>query len=177
MVYNKYKMHFVKGGRVMTEKASVELLSIFLEKGLTFSSAESCTGGMICESLTALAGSSAVVLGGVVSYSNEVKMKVLGVKEETLSAFGAVSEETAYEMAEGVNRLTGADVSVSVTGIAGPSGGSLEKPVGTVCFGVTCKGMTKTNKQNFSPSFSRDEIRRLSTVHAINMAIKAAKEL
>ena len=162
---------------MVTKRTAKELLSVFQIKGLTFSSAESCTGGMICESLTALAGSSSVVLGGVVSYSNEVKMKVLGVKEETLSAFGAVSVETAYEMAEGVNRLTGADISVSVTGIAGPGGGSLEKPVGTVCFGVTCKGITRTDKQNFSPSLSRDEIRRLSSVHAMNMAIEAAKAL
>ena len=162
---------------MVTKRTAKELLSVFQKKGLTFSSAESCTGGMICESLTDLAGSSSVVLGGVVSYSNEVKMKVLGVSAYTLSSVGAVSEETAYEMAEGVNRLTGADISVSVTGIAGPGGGSLEKPVGTVCFGVTCKGITKTEKQNFPSTLSRDEIRRLSAAHAMNMAIDAAKEL
>ena len=159
----------------MTKKTAKLLLSVFSEKGLTFSSAESCTGGMICQCITDLAGSSSVVLGGVVSYSNEVKMKVLGVSPSTLESWGAVSEETAYEMAEGVSRLTGADVSVSVTGIAGPGGGSAEKPVGTVCFGVTLRGVTRTEKQNFPSDLSRDEIRRLSAAHAMNMAIDAAK--
>ncbi len=102
------------------------------ERQITISTAESCTGGMIAAFITTVAGSSEVFLGGVVSYSNDLKMKVLGVSGDTLKTHGAVSEETALEMVRGVRELTGATLSVSVTGIAGPGGGSKEKPVGLV---------------------------------------------
>lgn len=154
---------------------AVKLLETFREKGITFAAAESCTGGLINARLTAVAGSSDVVWGGVVSYSNNVKMKLLGVREETLDTFGAVSEETARQMAEGVRAATGADIGVSVTGIAGPGGGSAEKPVGTVCFGVASSKMTKTKTRHFGSDLSRDEIRSLSSDYALTLATEAAE--
>ncbi len=106
------------------------------KRGLTLAVAESCTGGMLGAAITDIAGSSAWFLGGVLSYSNEVKQAQLGVKAETLAAHGAVSRQTACEMAAGVRNLIGADLSLSVTGVAGPGGGSEEKPVGTVWIGL-----------------------------------------
>ena len=105
-------------------------------RGATVCAAESCTGGLILSTLTDCAGSSAYVEGGVVSYSNEAKMRVLGVREETLIANGAVSEAVAAEMARGALALYGADYALSVTGIAGPGGGTAEKPVGLTYIGL-----------------------------------------
>jgi nicotinamide-nucleotide amidase len=105
-------------------------------RGLTIGLAESCTGGLIGHRLTDVAGSSAYLKGDVVAYSNEVKERQLGVHPETLRQHGAVSEETAIEMAVGVRRLLGADVGIAVTGIAGPDGGTPDKPVGTVCLAL-----------------------------------------
>lgn len=112
------------------------------ERGLTLATAESCTGGAIASRLTALAGASAYFRGGVVAYSNEVKECALGVRHETLAAHGAVSEETAKEMVEGVRERLGADYAIATTGIAGPGGGTAEKPVGTVWVAVGSKKRT-----------------------------------
>ena len=101
-------------------------------QGKTLAVAESCSGGLMAHKVTRVSGSSAYFLGGVVAYSNELKERLLGVPAETLAQHGAVSSETARAMAEGIRRLTGADLGVAITGIAGPSGGSEEKPVGTV---------------------------------------------
>lgn len=109
------------------------------ELGLKVATAESCTGGLISERITRVSGSSEVFDCGVCSYANEIKSKVLGVSEETLSILGAVSAETAIQMAEGVKKLSGADIAVSTTGIAGPTGGTAEKPVGLVFLGVCAK--------------------------------------
>ena len=111
-----------------------------LARGLTIALAESCTGGLLASTLTDVAGSSAYVLGGVVSYGNKAKMQVLGVKERTLTTYGAVSAETAAEMAQGVRRLLGSDLAVAVTGIAGPGGGSADKPVGLVHLHLSAPG-------------------------------------
>lgn len=107
-----------------------------LQRGLTLAVAESCTGGNIASQLTAQAGASAYFKGGVVAYSNEVKENVLGVQHKTLEVYGAVSEETACEMVQGVRQRLGADVAIATTGIAGPDGGTREKPVGTVWIAV-----------------------------------------
>ncbi|MCV3737553.1 CinA family protein [Rhizobium sp. TRM96647] len=114
------------------EKAAARLISDFTARGLLVATAESCTGGLIAGALTEIAGSSAVVDRGFVTYSNEAKTALLGVRPETLSAHGAVSEQTAREMAEGALSASKADCTVAVTGIAGPGGGSPEKPVGLV---------------------------------------------
>jgi nicotinamide-nucleotide amidase len=109
---------------------------VLTERKLTLAVAESCTGGLVGHRLTEVPGSSAWLRGGVVAYANDVKRLMLGVSEVTLSQRGAVSEEIAAEMAEGVRRALGADLGIGVTGVAGPSGGTAEKPVGTVCFGL-----------------------------------------
>lgn len=154
-----------------------EILSFFREHQLTFSTAESCTGGMIGEKITALSGSSEIYCGGIISYSNEVKMKVLGVKAETLSGYGAVSVETASEMAEGARRLTESDIAVSVTGIAGPTGSTADKPVGTVCFGISTKDKTKTFRKQFGENKTRDEIRELAASFALRLVLEAGKDM
>lgn len=119
------------------EAASAEnVLAAARAQGKTIATAESLTGGMIAAALTAVPGSSDVVLGGVVSYASAVKRDVLRVPEEVLNSVGAVSEEAACAMAEGARRQTGADVAVSVTGIAGPGGAEPGKPVGTVWMGI-----------------------------------------
>lgn len=106
------------------------------QKGLRVAVAESCTGGLLGAALTALPGSSAYFIGGVLAYDNRVKTEVLGVSHETLLSYGAVSEEVVSEMALGVRRLLNADWAIATTGIAGPGGGSVEKPVGTVWIGL-----------------------------------------
>ena len=109
---------------------------LLLEKKQTLALAESCTGGLISRRITRIAGSSAYYYGGAVTYSNDAKMKFLGVKPTTLAEHGAVSEETAMEMSQGIRSRTGASIGLSVTGVAGPSGGSKEKPVGTVWMSI-----------------------------------------
>ena len=111
-----------------------------LAAGLTIATAESCTGGLLASTLTDIEGSSGYVLGGVISYSNEVKQNLLGVRPGTLAQHGAVSPETAGEMARGVRRLLASDLAVAVTGIAGPGGGSPDKPVGLVYLHLSAPG-------------------------------------
>lgn len=119
------------------DKTAENVVQLLKAHGLTAATAESCTGGLISAEITSVSGSSDVFGFGVCTYANEAKMKLLGVKAETLASVGAVSEETAVQMAEGVRRLSGADIAVSVTGIAGPTGGTPEKPVGTVYIGCS----------------------------------------
>ena len=124
------------------------LFQALLDKGKVLVTAESCTGGLVAASLTEIAGSSAVFDRGFVTYSNQSKVDMLGVNPETLAKFGAVSEQTAFEMARGALEHTpAATVSISITGIAGPSGGTADKPVGLVCFGFGRRGEYK-NGQN-----------------------------
>jgi nicotinamide-nucleotide amidase len=120
-----------------------------IQKKKTVSFAESCTGGKIASAITDIAGSSLYFKSSVVTYSNESKLKILDVKEETLKEFGAVSEETAKEMARGILNLSGSDYAFSVTGIAGPGGGSKDKPVGLVCVGFADNKKTESFKFNF----------------------------
>lgn len=137
------------------------------EKGFTISAAESCTGGMFSKMITDIPGSSAVMSEGVVTYANEAKMKYLGVKAETLSNYGAVSKQTAEEMAIGICRQADADIGVGITGIAGPDGGSKEKPVGLVYVGVTFHG--KTYVKELMLSGTRDKIRYTACLNAFDM--------
>lgn len=117
--------------------------------GCTLALAESCTGGLLAAQITAVAGSSSYFLGGVVAYSNDLKERLLGVAPAILAAHGAVSLETARAMAVGVRQISGADYGLAVTGIAGPSGGTLEKPVGTVCFGLAWAGGIRELRVHF----------------------------
>lgn len=121
------------------EERVIEMLK---QRQYTFSSAESCTGGMLMSTLINVSGASSVINEGFITYANEAKMKYLFVNEETLRLHGAVSHETAQEMAQGVQKQTGADVGVGITGIAGPLGGTNEKPVGTVFVGCQVKDKT-----------------------------------
>jgi PncC family amidohydrolase len=113
------------------------------ELSLTLSVAESCTGGLVGSRLTDVAGSSAYFLGGIVAYSNNAKVKLLGVRRETLSQHGAVSEPTAREMAEGVRKCFGTDIGLAVTGIAGPGGATKDKPVGLMWLALAAKGKSQ----------------------------------
>ena len=142
-----------------------------LERGLTLATAESCTGGNIARLLTAHAGASAYFKGGVVAYSNEVKESALGVKHSTLKAHGAVSEETVREMAEGVRTRLGADLAIATTGIAGPDGGTKEKPVGTVWIAVADKTHTEAKLLQFGANRRQQNIDR-STNQAYTMLIR-----
>ena len=154
-----------------------ELASQVVEKGselgLTVGTAESCTGGLVAGCLTAVPGSSSVVRGGVVSYAIPVKHEVLGVSQQVLDepGVGAVSSECARQMAEGARRVLGCDVAVSLTGIAGPGGGSAEKPVGLVWFGLASAAGVATEKVVFSGS--RAEVRAAAVRHALAMLFAA----
>ena len=151
------------------------LADALCERGLTFACAESCTGGLIAKRMTDLAGVSQVFLGGAVTYANSAKEGILGVSRKTLEAHGAVSEQVAREMAEGARRVFGADVAVSTTGIAGPGGGTDEKPVGTVCVGISTKNDTRALTLHLSPRRDRTYIRTVSATNALNEALKAVK--
>ncbi|MBO5884083.1 MAG: competence/damage-inducible protein A [Clostridia bacterium] len=145
--------------------------------GLTLSAAESCTGGLIARRVTDISGASSVFLGGCVTYTNEIKEKLLGVSHETLESFGAVSKETAVEMAIGVRRVTGSDIAVSATGLAGPSGGSDELPVGTVFIGISTKKGEKVRKLTLSARRSREYIRQVSASNALHMVLEYLKNI
>jgi len=149
-----------------------KLLALLQAQGLTCATAESCTGGGVGSAITAVPGSSAVFLGGVISYANEVKRDVLGVSQATLDSVGAVSSETAAQMAVGARKLLKADLAVSLTGIAGPDGGSDEKPVGLVWFGLATKDGVRTEKKLFRGD--RAQVRAQAVTHALGILTVAA---
>ena len=145
--------------------------SLLLEKDLTLSVAESCTGGLCSSRFTDIPGSSAYFLGGAVVYSNDSKEKLLGVTADTLALSGAVSEEAVFEMARGARELFGTDIGISISGIAGPGGGTEEKPVGTVWFGFShVSSGAFCEKRNFVGT--RDEIKNFAASAAIDMVRK-----
>jgi nicotinamide-nucleotide amidase len=137
------------------------------ERGLTLAVAESCTGGLIGHRITEVPGSSEYFLMGVVSYSNDAKERLLGVRPETLRDHGAVSTRAAEEMAEGIRRLSGADLGLSTTGIAGPGGGSPDKPVGTVCVGLAWEGGTWSRRYDLGER-SRDWVKGMTAQVALD---------
>lgn len=144
--------------------------------GTMIATAESCTGGMIIAALTDIAGSSAVVDRGFITYSNEAKMEMLGVSEATLKAHGAVSRETALEMAAGALAHSRAGLALAVTGVAGPGGGSAEKPVGLVWFGVARKGMPLEAEFRLFEDKGRDFIRRETVRTALGLGLRAVDQ-
>ena len=156
-------------------ETAAALVAVCAAKGLTVATAESCTGGLIGAALTAVPGASEIYPGGVVSYANEVKAELLGVKESTLSRFGAVSGETALQMAEGARALLHSDLAVAVTGIAGPGGGSPGKPVGTVWVGVA----SPRGKRNLLLRLvgDREQVRESTVLAALTALREEAERL
>jgi len=157
------------------QNALVQTLS---EKKLIAAAAESCTGGLVSAAITDVPGASAVFAGGVCTYTNALKTKLLGVSEHTLATVGAVSDETAQQMAQGVRTLTGADIGVGVTGIAGPGGGSDEKPVGLVYVAVSSDAHSEVKKLMLSRGHKdeRESIRNLAKLNALFMILTAARK-
>ena len=139
-------------------------------KGKTLATAESCTGGGIGAALTAVPGSSSVYKGGVISYTNQVKEEVLGVSREVLQRYGAVSLPVAGEMVTGVRKLLKADVAVSVTGLAGPSGDAFDNPVGTVFIGY--EDLQRTEVKKFAFSGNREDVRNQAITAALQMILE-----
>ncbi|PKP74825.1 MAG: damage-inducible protein CinA [Alphaproteobacteria bacterium HGW-Alphaproteobacteria-6] len=140
--------------------------------GITVATAESCTGGMVAAAITAVPGASAVFRAGLVSYSDDAKQQLLGVKAATLAAHGAVSEAVAQEMAEGARTRTGATLAVAVTGIAGP-GGSAFKPEGRVCFAIAAEGRPTGSETRDFGAIGRARVRRASRDHALGLIAAA----
>lgn len=150
--------------RVVAENAAV---------GRTVALAESCTGGLVCAALTEIAGSSAVLDRGFVTYSNAAKQEILGVPGEILDAFGAVSVATAWAMAQGALKRSGADVAVAISGIAGPDGGSDHRPVGTVVFARAVRGQDEDvdAEERRLDGSSRDRVRHQAALIALELLL------
>ena len=156
---------------ILTEQRLLETLRA---RGLTFAAAESCTGGLIAKRITDLPGASAVFRGGVVSYTNEVKRDVLGVSQQLLNQYGAVSAQVAQAMAEGVQRITGADLAVSVTGVAGPDRDERGNDVGTVYLGIATAQDSQSLKVHFQGD--RHTIRRQAAECAFSLLLKETEK-
>jgi PncC family amidohydrolase len=149
------------------ENLAAKLGRLLVKRNLTIATAESCTGGLIGGALTAIRGSSAYVRGGIIAYSNDIKQKLLSVPKKVLIAHGAVSSETAHAMAIGAQKKLNADCSIAVTGIAGPDGGTKEKPVGLVYVAICCKDVAKVKKCLFKGS--RQEVREQTVCAALKI--------
>lgn len=156
----------------MPHAIAEQLVAKLAAKSLRVTTVESCTGGMVAAAITSVSGSSAVFDYGFVTYSNAAKTALVGVPEVLLVAHGAVSAPVARVMAEGGRLKSGADIALSITGIAGPTGGSPEKPVGTVCFGLSFDGNTETRTQQFG-DIGRDEVRTAALEFALSWALEA----
>ncbi|MDD5924588.1 MAG: competence/damage-inducible protein A [Clostridia bacterium] len=154
------------------------LVKLLIEKNMKIATAESCTGGLLSKCITDVSGASQVFECGVCSYSNRIKEKILGVDPHTLQKHGAVSEQTAREMAQGVLELSDADIAVSITGLAGPGGGTAEKPVGLVFIGVATRKKTIVKQCNFNTlnNKSRESIRRHSQLEAMKLLLDVINE-
>ena len=154
-----------------------KVVKVLNEKGLVLATAESCTGGLIAKRITDVSGSSAVFNCGIVSYSNEIKEKVLGVSYKTLETYGAVSEQTVREMVKGALKISGADIAVSVSGIAGPNSDNTEKPVGLIFLAVS-NGKTITVKQlnNTFTENIRENNRQSASDEALKMILDLVGE-
>ncbi|MEP9347403.1 CinA family protein [Xanthobacter sp. KR7-225] len=157
-----------------TTARAEEIVLAFRTRGLMLATAESCTGGLVAGALTAIAGASDVVERGFVTYSNRAKTELLGVPEVVLANHGAVSAETARAMAEGAASRAPVEVAVSVTGVAGPGGGSAEKPVGLVHFACAFRGRATVHRRLSFGDLGRDEIRRRAVLAALDLLAEAA---
>lgn len=152
------------------ERIEYVVAELLIKNKFTVSTAESCTGGMVAEKLISYPGISEIYLEGSITYSNEAKIKRLGVKKETLDKYGAVSRETAEEMVQGISRVSGSKAAIATTGLAGPGGGTKEKPVGLVYIAIYLEGEIKVERFNFNGN--RDEIRERATYKALDLLRK-----
>ena len=159
----------------MQSPLAAEIVHAATAAGLTITTAESCTGGLVSAALTDVAGSSAIFAFGFVTYANVAKTQLLGVNPQTLAAHGAVSEQVAAEMATGARLAAAADIAVSITGIAGP-GGSEFKPEGRVCFGIATKNGVQTETQEFT-ALGRANVRAAARDHALHLLIGAVRQV
>jgi nicotinamide-nucleotide amidase len=162
-------------GTAEPDSLALRLLSAFRARGLTLVTAESCTGGLIAATLTEIPGSSDVVDCGFVTYSNDAKTRMLDVAPDVIAAHGAVSEAVARAMAEGALVRSDADVSVSVTGVAGPGGGTVDKPVGLVHFAAARRSHTTIHAERRFGGIGRREIRTRSVATALKLALRVAE--
>jgi PncC family amidohydrolase len=153
---------------------AIRLAETLVEKGLSLATAESCTGGGLSRLLTSIPGSSGFFIGGIIAYQNRVKTAFLGVPLSTLAKHGAVSSATASAMAEGCRDRFGADIAVSITGIAGPGGGSLEKPVGLVYLAVAVEQRTRVIEHTFPGN--REQVREAAIATALDLILEAIDE-
>ena len=171
-------MKIAEGDKLVTESIDIVTKSVvkyMVRKNLTLCTAESCTGGMISQSVTDVSGASAMFLGGVCSYTEQIKQKILGVSEKTLEEYTVYSEQVACEMSDGALKLVGADVAIGVTGLAGPSGGTDDKPVGTVYVSVRNHRGEIVRCLRFYEEYeklTRKTIRLLTTVKALEMVME-----
>ena len=149
---------------------NILLVEKLLQKGLKISTAESCTGGLLSALITQVSGASEIFEETIVTYSNEAKMRELGVKKETLDRYGAVSHNTAYEMCAGICKHTGSDIGIGITGIAGPTGGTEDKPVGTVFIGICVRGEISVMEMHFDGN--RDKVRESTCFTAMDAVLK-----
>ncbi len=154
----------------MSIPREIRLGQLLSDNGLWLGVAESCTGGMLGHLITNVPGSSSYFSGGVIAYSNEVKMEILGVSAKTLKSAGAVSNKTVLEMARGVRAALNTDIGLSVSGIAGPDGGTDDKPVGTVWIGIST--MIMENAEMFLFSGDRQKVKEQAAQSALQIAIK-----
>lgn len=152
------------------------VVKLLTENNLKIAVAESCTGGLVSKMITDVPGSSEVFEGSIISYSNRIKNEQLGISYHVLEKYGAVDHHVASLMAENVKRIMGADIGIGITGIAGPGGGSGEKPVGLVYISVCCCKRTKLLKFKYSPKSSREKIRELAATNALIMAMETIKK-
>lgn len=151
----------------LLESQAKEIIDAYRVRNLTFAAAESCTGGLLSALFTEIPGSSVVFEGGAVTYSNALKYKLLGVPQDILATHGAVSKEVASAMALGAKHMAGTNVAISITGIAGPDGGTEDKPVGLVFIGLAEKGGTSVEKHVFKGT--RSEVRIQTILHCLNL--------
>lgn len=170
---NIVKLYMTK----LFSKTEYKIAKILIRKGLVVSTAESCTGGLISSRLTDVSGSSAYIKENYVTYANETKMKILGVKEETLKNFGAVSKECAEEMAQGLFERTNCDVALCITGIAGPTGGSEQKPVGTVFISIKNKDLMLVRQINIKTPFRRKLMKYAFSQKALEFLLEFLQNL
>ena len=157
-------------------KLEEELGQILKEKKLTIATAESCTGGLVSSRLTDVSGSSDYVMLNFVTYANEAKNKVLGVSWDILNNYGAVSEQCAQEMSNGLNRITNCDVALCTTGIAGPTGGTADKPVGLMFTSVRYNGITTVKEILLPPDLPRIEMKQKFADEALKLALSILKD-